>query len=58
MVYSILSSFLPFMNILLIVLYKLFCKLYFLSSVLRDKMEEIVLDKSTKRSIITELDGV
>ena len=58
MVYSILRSFRSFMNILLIVLYKSFCKLYFLSSVLRRKKKEIVLDKWAKRSIITELDGV
>ena len=45
MVYSILSSLLPFMNILLIVLYKLFCKLYFRVSILCDKNDEIVLDK-------------
>ena len=58
MVYSILRSFRSFMNILLIVLYKSFCKLYFLSLVLRRKKKEIVLDKWAKRSIITELDGV
>ena len=58
MVYSILRSFRSFMNILLIVLYKSFCKLYFLSPVLRRKKKEIVLDKWAKRSIITELDGV
>ena len=33
------------MNTLLIVLYKLFCKLYFLIPILSGKKDEIVLDK-------------
>ena len=46
------------MNLLLIVLYKYFCNLYFVISEFCLWFCEIILDKRGKRSIITELDGV